>query len=75
MSTRNGNTRTIAEDKELVLALLIAETEDGGYEPVGPVATIREAREIAASDRAGRMRELKEGGEPMCPAGAVTFSV
>jgi hypothetical protein len=46
----------------------IAEFEDGQYEPVGVVASIGEAREIAESDLQGRMRRLDRGGDPgLCP--------
>jgi hypothetical protein len=48
--------------------MLIAETEDGHYEPSGPVATINEAIESAQHDMASRMRDLELGGEPSCPA-------
>jgi hypothetical protein len=49
--------------------MLIAESEDGQYEPVGVVASIGEAREIAESDLRGRMRRLERGGDPgMCPS-------
>ena len=54
-------------DADLGMALLIAETVDSHYEPIGPVATINEAREIAADDMRGRMRRLEKGGAPACP--------
>jgi len=44
--------------------MLIAESEDGQYEPVGVVASIGEAREIAASDLKGRMRRLDRDQDP-----------
>jgi hypothetical protein len=47
---------------------LIAESEDGEYQPVGAVTTIREAREIVASEMRVRMDCLEQGSEPMCPA-------
>ena len=46
--------------------MLIAETDDGHYEPVAVVASIDEAREIAASDLRGRMRD-RAGETPACP--------
>ena len=55
-------------DADLGIAMLIAETEDGHYEPNGPVATINEAIECARHDMACRMRDLERGGEPACPA-------
>ena len=50
----------------LGLGMLIAESEDGAYEPIGVVGSVDEAREVAASDKKGRIRELKKGGSPMC---------
>jgi hypothetical protein len=35
--------------------------------PVGPVSTIAEGREIARRDLRSRMRQLDQGGEPICP--------
>lgn len=40
----------VSETADLDAAFLIAESEDNVYQPVGRVATIREAREIAAGD-------------------------
>ena len=57
----------VAADADLGIALLIAETEDGHYDPVNPVATINEAREMAAGDIRARMRSLEKGGTPNCP--------
>jgi hypothetical protein len=57
----------IKDDTDLGLAMLIAEDEEGCYEPVGVVVNINEAREIAASDMCGRRKELERGGAPMCP--------
>ena len=57
----------IKDDTDLGLAMLIAEDEEGRYEPVGVVVSINEAREIAAADMRGRRKELESGGAPMCP--------
>jgi len=73
--TRNAATKPtpgfaieIKDDTELGLAMLIAEDEEGRYEPVGVVISINEAREIAASDMRGRMRCLERGGDAgLCP--------
>ena len=51
----------------LGLAMLIAEAEEGQYEPVSVVTTVGEAREIARSDMASRMRRLEKGESPLCP--------
>lgn len=53
---------------ELGLAVLIAETEDGRYEPVAVVATVAEAQEIAQSDFARRVKETSKGEDVACPA-------
>jgi len=59
---------TITDDTQLGLAMLIVEDEEGHYEPVGVVASINEAREIAASDMRGRMRRLERDEDPgICP--------
>ncbi len=64
----NGFAIPLADSTNLGLAMLIAESEDGQYEPVGVVASISEAREIAESDLQGRMRRLERGSDPgMCP--------
>ena len=47
--------------------MLIAESEDGHYEPVAMVATLGEACEIAQSDFQRRMRDLEAGESPLCP--------
>ena len=57
----------INDDTELGLAMLIAESEDGRYEPVGVVISINEAREVAAGDMRGRRRDLEQGDTPLCP--------
>ena len=57
----------ILEDTELGLAMLIVEDDAGAYEPVGVVATLSEAREIAEDDFRGRIQELERGGTPMAP--------
>jgi hypothetical protein len=64
----NGFAIPLTDSTNLGLAILIAESEDGQYEPVGVVASISEAREIAASDLQGRMRRLERGADPgLCP--------
>jgi hypothetical protein len=53
-------------DIDLGLAMLIAEAEDGAYQPVTMISTINEAIEVASNDMASRMKDLEH--EPMCPA-------
>ena len=77
MKTTNKNDKQTAtkgfaieltESTQLGLAMLIAEDEEGQYEPVAVVASIGEAREIAESDLRGRMRRLERGEDPgLCP--------
>ena len=66
--TYNGFAIPLKPDTELGLAMLIAEDEDGHYEPVAVAATINEAKEIAESDLRGRMRSIEHGEDPrICP--------
>ena len=68
-ATYHADFGTMKHDADLGIAILVAEDEEGQYELVGPVATINEAREIAASDMASRMHSLERGGDPgICPA-------
>jgi hypothetical protein len=64
----------IKDDTELGLAMLIADLGDGHYQPIGVVVSINEAREIAASDMRGRMRDLEAGDTPACPEGYVVWA-
>jgi hypothetical protein len=64
----------LSETADLVAGFLIAESEENIYQPVAPVATIREAREIAADDFRNRMSDLEAGHEPMCPARYVVWA-
>jgi hypothetical protein len=58
----------LTDSTNLGLATLIAEDEEGHYEPVSVVSSISEAREIAASDLRGRMRRLEHDRDPgLCP--------
>lgn len=60
----------IKDNTDLGLAMLIAEDEEGRYQPVGCVISISEAREIARSDFRRRMHDLERGADPgLCPYG------
>ena len=74
MVTAKEQKRTIAETADLGSALLIAESEDGRYEPVSTVGTINEAIEMARANLDRRMTELERGGEPMCPARYIVWA-
>jgi hypothetical protein len=65
--TTHGFAIPLQPDTQLGLAMLIAEDEEGHYQPVAVASTIDEAKELATSDLRGRMRELEQGGAPMCP--------
>jgi hypothetical protein len=55
-------------DTDLGLAMLIAEEEEGRYQPIAVVSTLGEGKEIAASDFANRMGRLERGEDPgLCP--------
>ena len=60
----NGFAIPILPDTQLGLAMLIAEDEEGNTQPVAVASTISEAREIAQSDLAGRMRRLESDEDP-----------
>jgi len=68
MTANTERKRVITETTDLRIGMLIADSEDGAYQPVGAVSTIREAREIAASDMGHRILRFEQGGDPMCPA-------
>jgi hypothetical protein len=63
----NGFAVEITDSTDLGFAMLIAESDSGEYEPIGLVATVCEARDIASADMASRMRRLEQGEEPLCP--------
>ena len=56
---------SLGRDVDLSIGILIAESETGQYEVLGPVATINEGIEIARHDYTHRLRSLDEGGDPM----------
>jgi len=62
------NGRKPTETTDLGIAMLIAETDDGVYQPVAAVSTISEGRGRAAGDLRCRMARLDQGSDPMCPA-------
>ena len=59
---------TTTNEVALGLAMLIAEDEEGHYEPNAPVSSIAEAREIAQSNLRAKMRRLERDEDPgLCP--------
>ncbi|MDX2150900.1 MAG: hypothetical protein SFV54_09210 [Bryobacteraceae bacterium] len=63
----NGFAVEITDATDLGLAMLIAESEDGQYEPVAVVANVGEAREVAQDDFRSRLERLDQGESPLCP--------
>ena len=67
--TYNGFAIPLRPDTELGLAMLIAEDEEGHYEPVAVAATINEAKELAESDMRARMHSVETDSDAgICPA-------
>ena len=64
----------LTETTDLGIAMLIVESADGAYQPVDPVSSIREAREIASRDRLARFEDLERGTEPLCPERYVVWA-
>ena len=65
----NQQDQQIPPGADLGLAMLIAEDDEGGYEPIAVTSTLNEAYELAASDMARRINQLNRGNEPgFCPA-------
>ena len=46
--------------------LIIAENEEGTYQPLNVAGSLNEAREMVDHDRKSRARELEQGKTPMC---------
>ncbi len=63
----NGFAIPLQGDTDLGLALLIAEDDEGRYEPVGNVSTINEAKELAVADLRCRRERLERDEDPLCP--------
>ena len=53
----------ITDDFDLGIAMLVCEDEEGHYEPVGPVVSLNEAREIAK----GHFRSCPNDMDGICP--------
>jgi hypothetical protein len=74
-TTENQTTAPVDENAELGFgAMLLAEGEGGGYEPIGIVSTISEARDIADADFENRMAACAKGEEPLYPARYVVWA-
>jgi hypothetical protein len=67
--TTPGFAIELLPDTDLGSAMLIAEDEQGRYEPVGVVLTINEGRETAENDMRSRMDRLERGEDSgVCPS-------
>ena len=65
----NQEYQPIHHDTDQGLAMLIAEDEEGAYEPIAVASTLGEAYELAASDMTLRRKKLNQGNDPgLCPA-------
>ena len=68
LANASEKTIEIKDDANLGIAMLIAEDEEGNYEPIGAVVSINEAREIAQSNLRSKMRRLEREEDPgLCP--------
>jgi len=59
---------------DLGLAMMILESADGHYKPIGVVCTIQDAEEVAVADKASRAKALERGAEPFCPERYVVWA-
>ncbi len=57
----------MAHDLDLGIAILMLHDATGGFEILGPVATINEGMEVARDDFKRRLDALDHGGDPVCP--------
>jgi hypothetical protein len=64
---QSGFAIATTDTTDLSLAMLIAESEEGAYEPLAVVSTLAEAREIAQCDFRGRMPAPDNDGSRLCP--------
>jgi hypothetical protein len=55
------------QDLDLGIAILMLHDATGGFEILGPVATINEGIEVARDDFKRRLDALDHGGDPVCP--------
>ncbi|MCU1326687.1 MAG: hypothetical protein JWN34_2057 [Bryobacterales bacterium] len=67
MSKNETSKRSTEESADLGIGLLVLEADGGLYQPVAPVSTIREAREMAEYDLGSRRESLAKGADPPCP--------
>ena len=67
-TSNSGFAVPLENDTDLGLALLIAEDDEGRYQPLANVSTINEAKEIAADDLRRRRERLERDEDPgLCP--------
>jgi len=69
------NTANLKREDELGFAFLVAEDEEGHYEPIELVSTLNEAAEIAEADLKRRIKALDNDQDPgLCPYEYVLFA-
>jgi len=67
-TTYNGSAIPLTPTTDLGLAMLIAEDEEGHYEPIAVVGSIAEGKEIAASNMRAKEDRLGQDADPgICP--------
>jgi hypothetical protein len=58
----------LTPDTELGMAMLMIEDEEGNYEPLSPVSTIKEGKWMAGCDLRLRLKNIEKGHDPgLCP--------
>ena len=66
--TYNGFAIPLKPDTDLHFAMLVAEDEEGHYEPIGIASTISQAKELAMHDLGRRFERLEANKDPgICP--------
>ena len=66
--THSGFSIPLQPDTDLGSAILIAEDEEGTYEPIAVAINIREGKQLAQSDLRERLRRLEHDEDPgICP--------
>jgi hypothetical protein len=69
-----GKADTATPDRDLGLAVLIAEAANHAYEPIAVVSSIREAAEHALADLTSRLGALERGAAPLHPHSYVLWA-
>jgi hypothetical protein len=66
--TYNGFAVPLQPDTDLHFAMLVAEDEEGSYEPIDKASTIAEGKELASDDMKRRLKRLEaDQHSGICP--------